>query len=819
MTIPTSYPTSTGHSTFPALSHVPATPSGLRESHIAPTSSESTPNLSDTSVESSPPQKDIPTTPKLLRLDKGKKPERDVVAGKPATENTALLAGPSPYDVTTASSAGPSSHGTFNLRYEDRACSIKSNHSDPVSYSFSFRRQDSRIGLKERIRNLLQNIGVATNSFGHGRKKSTTSLLVERHGISNTKSMYLSYYIPFFAWIQQYRWNYIKGDLVAASTMASFYLPMALSIASNVAHVPPINGLYSFVFNPLIYAIFGSSPLMILGPEAPGSLLIGSLVKSMIDDGDIPDDDLEAHAQVAGVITGIAGAIILIAGLTRLGFLDSVLSKPFLRGFVSAVGFVIAVDQLIPELGLVDVADSLGNIGHGSSIEKLQFIVRYAHQASGITCIVAGTSFLIIMIFRELKKRLQPRYPLVAYFPDRFIVVVLSAILTWKLQLDLMGLEILGEVKSRSKSTFPFQWPLKLKHLDLARDTMGTCFLIALLGFFESSVAAKSLASSDTDNAIQGIALSPNRELVALGLANFIGACFCSLPAFGGYGRSKVNVSTGGKTPMSSVFLSIITAISVLYLLPLFYYVPKAVLSSMITVVAWSLIEEAPHDIMFFIRIRGFSELGLMAIIFAATIFYSLTFGIAIGIGLSVLSVIRHSTRPRIQILGRVPGRDQFANAEDNFEELESIDGCLVVKIPEPLTFANTGELKNRLRRLELYGSTQAHPALPRVRPAENNKNIIFDIHGVTGIDGSGTQVLQEIVHEYRKRDVQIFFSRCPSESILQLFRRSGIIDICGGMKYFVSDVDVALRLIATERENPAVDSGDEGQASNKTTP
>jgi MFS superfamily sulfate permease-like transporter len=103
---------------------------------------------------------------------------------------------------------------------------------------------------------------------------------------------------------------------------------------------------------------------------------------------------------------------------------------------------------------------------------------------------------------------------------------------------------------------------------------MGTSFLIALLGFFESSVAAKSLGGGEGKDQIQGIALSPNRELVALGVANLVGGCFCALPAFGGYGRSKVNASTGGKTPMSSIFLSLITVICVMYLLTAFYYLP-----------------------------------------------------------------------------------------------------------------------------------------------------------------------------------------------------------------------------------------------------
>lgn len=108
------------------------------------------------------------------------------------------------------------------------------------------------------------------------------------------------------------------------------------------------------------------------------------------------------------------------------------------------------------------------------------------------------------------------------------------------------------------------------------REAMSTSFLIALLGFFESSVAAKSLGGGESRHGegIRGMSLSANRELVALGVANIVGGCFMALPAFGGYGRSKVNKSTGGKTPMSSIILSLITVICILFLLPYFYYLP-----------------------------------------------------------------------------------------------------------------------------------------------------------------------------------------------------------------------------------------------------
>lgn len=411
-----------------------------------------------------------------------------------------------------------------------------------------------------------------------------------------------------------------------------------------------------------------------------------------------------------------------------------------------------------------------------------------------------------------MKNRLQPRYPNVAYVPDRFIVVVLSAILTWAFGWDKQGLEILGDIKA-SGSVFAIRFPFRPSHLKYASDAFNSAFIIALLGFFESSVAAKSLRGPEGKDGLKNTSISPNRELTALGVANMVGGLFMALPAFGGYGRSKVNAATGGRTPMSSVFLSLITLFCVLFLLPYFYYLPKGVLSSMVSVVAYSLVEEAPHDIGFFLRIRGWSELFLMFLIFLTTIFWDLKKGIGVGMGLSILRVIRHSTRPRIQILGRVPGTtDRFENAELNPGRLEFIEGCLIVKIPEPLTFANTGDLRSRLRRLEDYGTGAAHPALPRVRKDEHNRNVIFDVHGVTSLDGAGTQVLGEIVESYRTRGVRVFFCRVPSRRshVWDLFERSGIVAACGGHGNFVNSVQEALRLTEVESIEDEIGVGPE---------
>jgi MFS superfamily sulfate permease-like transporter len=496
-------------------------------------------------------------------------------------------------DFRESAHEGPCNHGTFSPRplspaSEDiLADSLSLSESEPESPGLHTIDGVLSAGSHKKRKSWPKQWASKMRS----KKMSTSSALAERHGVEDSPLMwaplyftypygavgvvsanfaarYLSYYLPVMVWAREYSWSYFKGDFVAALTVAGIYVPMALSLADNLAHVPPINGLYSFVLNPLVYALLGSCPAMIVGPEAAGSLLVGTVIKTTVDRGG-GDADAELHARLCGIVAGLSGAMVFIAGVARLGFLDSVLSRPFLRGFVSAIGVVIAVDQLIPELGLNRPADH-AHVNHSSSVDKLAFIFKNLDQVHTLTLTVAGTSFAVIMVCRELKRRMQPRYPGVAYVPDRFIVVVISAFLAYWFEWDKAGVAVLGKVGAASGRLFKFRWPLQPSNMKYIREAMGTSFLIALLGFFESSVAAKSLGGQG----FAGIQLSPNRELVALGTANLIGACFSALPAFGGYGRSKVNRSTGGRTPVSSLILSALTLVCVLFLLPYFYYLP-----------------------------------------------------------------------------------------------------------------------------------------------------------------------------------------------------------------------------------------------------
>jgi MFS superfamily sulfate permease-like transporter len=387
-----------------------------------------------------------------------------------------------------------------------------------------------------------------------------------------------------------------------------------------------------------------------------------------------------------------------------------------------------------------------------------------------------------------IQKAYRSKYPSIALMPDRLLAIAVTTILTWQLQLDKSGVEVLGALETKGSSLPYFHWPFS--DWSKVELTFSTAFLSALFGFFESCVTARSLRPDKGE--LQNTQLSANRELIALGTANLVGGCFTTLPAFGGFGRSKLNVQAGGITPMCSIFLSMISLLCVFFILPGLYFVPKAVLSAMASAVGISMMEECPHDIRFFIKVRGWRELSLMAIVFLSTACYSMSLGIAIGIVLTLFTVIRQAAQSRIQILGRIPGTKHVFEDAELAPEGDQFDQCLIVRIAEPLTFANSGNLRARLRRLEWYGTHDAHPSLPRVR--QEDRYLVFDVQGLTQIDACATQILTEIVHDYTENGVQIIFCRLP-RGILESFERSGIVDICGGFDYFVEDVEIALRL------------------------
>ncbi|CCH60323.1 hypothetical protein TBLA_0C05270 [Henningerozyma blattae CBS 6284] len=647
-----------------------------------------------------------------------------------------------------------------------------------------------------------------SNAFHHNNGNNTNSAMhmVDHHSIIGNSIQLgpptwielIRYYLPCLYWLPNYTRTILVGDLMAGITIASFQIPLALSYATSIAHVDPLSGLYALAVSPFFYAIFGSTPQMIVGPEGAISLVIGQCVQSCKKHN--PDLD---PILIVIAVTLISGTILLISGIFRLGYLGNILNKALLHGFIGSVGFVMIIDSLINELKLGDIlADTPEH--YNTPFLKIVFLWKYAFQNFHVpTTLISFISIIILLIVRAFKKVLMHRHRWLIFIPEILIVLTTVLILSYKLDFaDTYDIDILGDFKSNENSIF--HNPLSNKNRGLIHVVFNIGIITAIFGFFESTTASKALGASSERS------VSSNRELVALGLSNIVISTLGALPSFGGYGRSKINALSGGKTLLSGVFMGLTTILAILFLMPVIHYIPVCILSVITTVIGFTLLEEIPKEVSFHWRCRGYNELFLIVLTFMTSIFYSVETSMYIGCVYSILNIIKHSAKSRIQIytdaplitsISNPPSIDNSnINSNNNIKSTRSsdyrpesrrnsADECfrcsltneqtLIVKIPEPLTFTNCEDLKEKLNRFERLGTHTAHPGKILKDTLFQPKYIIFDLQGMTLMDSSATEILKEIVLSYRRSGSHIFFVNVSfRENIRNRIQASGIIDL-----------------------------------------
>lgn len=596
----------------------------------------------------------------------------------------------------------------------------------------------------------------------------------------------LPYYLPIASWIYKYDLSYFVGDLVGGLSLVFFQLPLSISYASSLAHVPIVCGLLSLAIAPLIYMVFGSVPQMITGPEAAISLIVGQAVEPLIHHKKKLDP-----MDLVVVITFISGATLLGFGLGRFGFLDNVLNGSLLKGFISGVGIIMAVGATVDMLGLTSLLKHASENGEEihSCFDKARFVIYHLGEAHMLTFKISVLALIAVVALRYSKKVVANssfrHASKVTYFPEILVTVAIATYLNSKYHWNDEGVAIVGKISRDVDQDGAYLYNPLAPHRWKLFKAMGTSgFLCAMLGFFESTTALKSLGST------YDLPISSNRELVALGFINIIGSMFGALPAFGGYGRSKINAMSA-KTTVLGAIMGTCALITTVWLLDYLYYLPKCILSVVTATIGILLIEEAPYDLYFHWRARGYNELVTFFVTVVTTVFVSMEAGIAVGFVYLLIRVIKHSASSRIQILGRYPNTNHFVAAEfepeiaqaapekqgltfftDEFSRdlntdvLEEVEGCLIIRIPEPLTFTNANDLRARLRRVELYGSARVHPATKRTR--SQTQYVIFDFKGMTGVDSSATQMLNSLLEGYRKRGIFSFFVRVHKDDTIR---------------------------------------------------
>ncbi|GAA5856309.1 hypothetical protein JCM8547_000863 [Rhodosporidiobolus lusitaniae] len=617
------------------------------------------------------------------------------------------------------------------------------------------------------------------------------------------------YYIPVLDWLPRYNIRQLGGDVTAALTLTSLIVPQSMSYSTALVGSDPVYGLFAAAIPAMLYSVLGTCRQLSVGPEAALSLITGEMIARFVEDEEHAHGKMgvSERAKLVVVLTTIvtfqAGLVTFLLGFFRLGFLDAVLSRALLRGFMTAVGLVIFVTQAISILGI-----EKGLVqAHGASssvIVKVEYILTHLGDTHRLTLFVSLVALAILVLAKLFKRRLAQRkgFRFLLYVPEVLVVVLASTLLSHLLSWHSHGLATLGRVSAGAvKFRVPFlNWTAH--HRAYFTKTFGTATTVAVLGFLDSIVAAKDMGSK------YDYPISPNRELCALGFANvFNSFCRGSITGFGSLTRSRLAAATGATTQMASLLTGVAVITTTYTLLGWLESLPKCILAVVVCVVVFSILEEAPHDVNYFWKMRAWVDGGLMLLTFFLSLFVSVEVGIIVSVALSMVLCIKQSTRIRINLLARIPnttlyeplesdseedGSSNTTTHDDNEDVHEELPGVLIARIRDvSLTFANTGALKERLRRLERYGAARHHPS-DAPRRAEASV-VVFHLADVAEVDASACQILGEIAESYAGRSVLVYWTGGQGR-VLERLRRAGVVEKSGGEQHVQRSVPLALQ-------------------------
>lgn len=568
----------------------------------------------------------------------------------------------------------------------------------------------------------------------------------------------LTRYLPILDWGRRYDRRALSSDLMAAVIVTIMLVPQSLAYAM-LAGLPPETGIYASIAPIVLYAVFGTSRALAVGPVAVVSLMTAAAV------GQIAEQGTAGYVAAALSLALLSGAFLVLMGVFRLGFLANFLSHPVIAGFITASGILIAASQLKHILGVP---------AHGETLpEMLASLAEHLDETNFWTLVigVAATAFLF-----WVRKGLRPtlmRLGLtsgvagVVTKAGPVAAVVVTTLLAWGLGLADRGVRVVGEVpQGLPPLTMP---PLSL---DLLTALAMPALLISVIGFVESVSVAQTLAAKKRQR------IDPDQELIGLGAAN-IGAAFTGgMPVTGGFARSVVNFDAGAETPAAGAFTAVGLAIAAVALTPLIYFLPQATLAATIIVAVLSLVNFGILS-----RAWTYSRADFAAV--AVTILLTLGFGVEAGVTAGVLlSLVLHlykTSRPHVAEVGLVPGTQHFRNIHRH--QVETNPEILSVRVDESLYFANARFLEDWILT-RIAGSPVRH--------------VVLMASAVNEIDFSGLETLEELNRRLKDAGITLHLSEVKGPVMDRLERTHFLRELTG--RVFLSQFDAVRELMAADQ-------------------
>jgi sulfate permease, SulP family len=491
--------------------------------------------------------------------------------------------------------------------------------------------------------------------------------------------------LPIIGWLPAYRRADAGRDLVAAVLVTVMLIPQSLAYAL-LAGLPPQVGLYASILPLVLYAFFGSSNNLSVGPMAIIALMTAAILSPLFT------PDSAAYIAGAVILALLSGLMLIAMGCLRLGFLANFLSHPVISGFMSASALVIIASQVKHLLGIPASGYNL--------LDLLVSMMPGLGKIHALSVLTGGG----VLIFLLLARRLLPG--VIGKLAPIAAVAITIVLVRW-LDLEQQGLAVVGSIPSGLPSLSLPSRSLQASDVALWQSLLVGALLISVVGFVESVSIAQTLAARRRQR------IDPNQELIGLGAANLGAGVSSGMPVTGGLSRSVVNFDAGARTPASSLYAAVGITLATLTLTPLIADLPKATLAATIIVAVGGLI-----DLPALGRTWRYSkpDFGAMLATITLTLVHSVELGILAGVGLSVGLFLYRTSQPHSAVIGRVPGTEHFRNVERH--KVELCPRVTFLRIDESLYFANARFLEDRV--MELVASQPELTDLVLVCPAVN---------------------------------------------------------------------------------------------------
>jgi SulP family sulfate permease len=520
--------------------------------------------------------------------------------------------------------------------------------------------------------------------------------------------------LALFGSLRGYDKSWLRGDLIAGLTVWAVLVPEALAYAS-IAGVSPVVGLYAAPPALLLYAAFGSSKHLVVGPMAATAALSAAAVADLVSD----PSDVPAFTAALALMTGV---LALGAGVLRLGFLANFISEPVLKGFIIGLALTVMIGQ-VPALFGVEKGD-------GDFFRQLWEFLGNVGDAEARTTAVGLGSLALVLVLRRFA-------PVV---PASLVAVLVGIAIVTLFDLADKGVEIVGPVDSGLPSLGPPDGVGIHDYFATAAAAVG----VMLVGFAEGLGAAKTYASRNHYE------IDPNRELLGLGAANIGSGLSSGMIVNGSLSKSAVNSSAGAHTQMSGLVVAVMTVITLVFLTGLFEDLPEATLAAVVIAALVELVDVPALAELYRLYTRRLGQIygpaarpdfiAATAAMFGVLLFDTLP-GLFIGIAVSLLLLLYRASKPHVSELGRVPGTTgTYADRERHPENTTEL-GVVVLRVESGLFFANAEAVRSAIRT--------------RVAESET-RMVVLDAETMAFVDITSVRMLHELAQELRRDGVRL---------------------------------------------------------------